>query len=148
MNAKKHLVPTTIFRQGDFFQQKKTLQSCHSNGKQTVLVCNPPYISDSDYANLESQILDHEPITALKAGPKGIEFYDKLLSFLKPFCLTLICEIGIHQRPPLENMFKTYQNEPARFVKDFHGIYRVFILNKTSDILDNTKSLNATFGDS
>jgi release factor glutamine methyltransferase len=44
-----------------------------------LIVSNPPYIADSESAALQREVRDHEPHTALFAGPTGIEIYVRLV---------------------------------------------------------------------
>eukprot|EP00997_Jenningsia_sp_PLL12_P006425 NODE_2970_length_837_cov_50.015228_g2465_i0.p1 GENE.NODE_2970_length_837_cov_50.015228_g2465_i0~~NODE_2970_length_837_cov_50.015228_g2465_i0.p1 ORF type:complete len:202 (-),score=50.97 NODE_2970_length_837_cov_50.015228_g2465_i0:69-674(-) len=48
-------------------------------GEQADLIlCNPPYISEEEYVQLDNSVRDYEPRMALVAGPTGLEFYDRL----------------------------------------------------------------------
>ncbi len=53
-----------------------------------LIVSNPPYISESDYAALASEVRDHEPKLALYAGKDGLDIYRRLIaeahSYLTP----------------------------------------------------------------
>jgi release factor glutamine methyltransferase len=42
------------------------------------VVCNPPYIAEEEYARLQREVRDWEPITALVSGATGLEFYHRL----------------------------------------------------------------------
>ena len=69
-------------------------------GKITLAVANPPYISESEWLDLDPLVKDHEPRGALVAGPVGTEMIDKLLAeaprWLAP-CGALVLEIAPHQ---------------------------------------------------
>lgn len=56
--------------------------------KADVVVCNPPYISEKEYSELDREVRDFEPRPALVAGPTGYEFYERLAkelpAYLKP----------------------------------------------------------------
>jgi len=45
-----------------------------------LIVSNPPYIADSDAATVQREVRDHEPHSALFAGPTGTEVYERLVS--------------------------------------------------------------------
>ncbi len=53
-----------------------------------IVVSNPPYITEADYAKLDDEIRLFEPKLALLAGEDGLEFYHRILSqapdFLTP----------------------------------------------------------------
>ncbi len=46
--------------------------------KLDIVVSNPPYISEEDYATLDPLVRDHEPIQALVGGENGYELYRRL----------------------------------------------------------------------
>jgi release factor glutamine methyltransferase len=45
-----------------------------------LIVSNPPYIPDSEAAALQREVRDHEPRSALFAGPTGMEIYTRLIA--------------------------------------------------------------------
>ena len=44
-----------------------------------VVVSNPPYISESEMAEVPAEVRDHEPHLALLGGPRGIEVIERLV---------------------------------------------------------------------
>jgi release factor glutamine methyltransferase len=44
-----------------------------------LVMSNPPYVSESEYANLMRDVREYEPRTALVAGPTGTEVIDRLI---------------------------------------------------------------------
>lgn len=44
-----------------------------------VIVCNPPYVTTAEYAQLAREVRDHEPYQALVAGEKGTEIIERLI---------------------------------------------------------------------
>jgi release factor glutamine methyltransferase len=69
-------------------------------GKINLVVANPPYVSESEWNDLDPVVRDHEPRHALVAGPLGTEMIDKLLEeaprWLAPGG-ALVLEIAPHQ---------------------------------------------------
>ncbi len=66
-------------------------------GSVDFIVSNPPYVSESEWENLEPELKDHEPLEALVAGKDGLCFYRRIIKdasdWLKPEgCLVI--EIG------------------------------------------------------
>jgi release factor glutamine methyltransferase len=59
------------FFQGDLLQP-------FAGRKADVVVCNPPYIAESEYAGLDQSVKGFEPKTALISGTTGFEFYARL----------------------------------------------------------------------
>ena len=57
-------------------------------GEFDCIVSNPPYIPDGDIAGLDVSVRDYEPMTALKGGDDGLDFYraisDKWRTALHP----------------------------------------------------------------
>jgi len=59
--------------QSDLLEQIPDEEQVH------IVVSNPPYVSQAEYEQLESTVRDHEPQSALLAGPSGLEVYDRLI---------------------------------------------------------------------
>lgn len=59
------------FLQGDLLEPFK-------GRKADFLVCNPPYISEQEFQDLDREVKEFEPRRALVAGPTGLEFYERL----------------------------------------------------------------------
>lgn len=76
-------------------------------GTVDVLVCNPPYLPTSTLAKLAREIIDHEPVVALDAGPYGINIYRRLIigaaDMLKPDGV-LVFEIGLGQEKLVDRL--------------------------------------------
>lgn len=98
-----------------------------------VIVSNPPYIADSEAANLQPEVRLHEPPMALFAGPDGLAAYRALLPdavrLLKPSGL-LALEIGIHQAVPVCALVEQAGLVVADVQKDLGGIPRCIIARK------------------
>ena len=62
-----------------------------------MVVSNPPYVPESDRAEMQREVRDHEPGLALFAGPDGLDIYRRLIPeaarLLKPGG-RLILELG------------------------------------------------------
>jgi release factor glutamine methyltransferase len=48
--------------------------------KFDIIISNPPYLTNSSYAKLDSDIKFYEPKRALVAGVDGLKFYEKIIS--------------------------------------------------------------------
>jgi release factor glutamine methyltransferase len=99
-NAMRHAVGDRIeWLEGDLLVP---LRGRLSEGTVDVIVSNPPYISESDWAGLEPEVRVFEPRMALVGGEQGTEFHERLLresrEFLAPGGL-LVMEIGADQAP-------------------------------------------------
>jgi release factor glutamine methyltransferase len=98
-----------------------------------AIVCNPPYVPESDRASLHPQVRDYEPAAALFAGDNGLAIYRRLIpqahASLVPNGL-LALEIGHGQRDALAALLSGWNS--VRFVDDLQGIPRVALARKAS----------------
>jgi release factor glutamine methyltransferase len=60
-------------------------------GPFDIIVCNPPYVAQTDAENLAPEVRVFEPQEALFAGPDGLSAYDALA----PHCTRLLAEDGV-----------------------------------------------------
>jgi release factor glutamine methyltransferase len=73
-NAAQHGVTERVdFVEGDL------LASLPASMKFNFIVSNPPYVSESEWAELARDVRDFEPRTALVAGPRGTEIIQRLI---------------------------------------------------------------------
>ncbi len=94
------------------------------NQKADFLVCNPPYISEKEYFELDREVRDFEPKNALLAGIEGIEIYRTLASelpqFLNPGALVWL-EIGWNQGQAVRDLFKGPIWKVCKLEQDWAG---------------------------
>lgn len=89
-----------------------TLASTHLldnvDGPLDVILSNPPYITEAEYAELDESVRHFEPPEALVAGPEGLDIYRALIpaaaSKLAPHGW-LMLEIGWQQAHAVHNLF-------------------------------------------
>ncbi len=66
-------------------------------GAVDIVVANPPYLADAEFASLPTEVRDHEPRAALVAGPDGDEVLGRIaagcIRWLRPGGL-IACEIS------------------------------------------------------
>lgn len=73
-NAQQHKVADRIeFREADL------LSGCDSEERFDFVISNPPYVSESEYAELDPDVKDHEPKQALISGPRGTDHIERLV---------------------------------------------------------------------
>ncbi len=93
-----------------------------------LIVSNPPYISEPEYAALACEVRDHEPKLALYAGQDGLDVYRRLIAeavaHLNPHGVVLV-EIGCGQQDAVMQLFEQQHFHVERIVKDYAGIERV-----------------------
>jgi release factor glutamine methyltransferase len=131
-NAGRHAVSERIrFFEGDLFQPFRELDL---QARVDVITANPPYIKADDLPELQPEVRDYEPETALIAGPDGTEVHKRIIfeapNFLKKNG-ALIMEMGIGQTDALINLFGATRayNDPE-VLKDLAGIDRVIAVQK------------------
>ena len=76
--------------------------------KPITFFCNPPYVREDEYAELEPSVKDNEPKRALVSGPTGLEFYERLKAEMGPYLrqnAKLFFEIGTGQGPDIQAIF-------------------------------------------
>ncbi len=72
-NAERHGVANRIT-----FVEADLLDSPELAGPWDVIVSNPPYVREGEFASLPRDVRDHEPREALVAGPRGVELIERL----------------------------------------------------------------------
>lgn len=122
-NAKSNAVNVTCLT-GDFF---------NPFGSKTCdyLVCNPPYISEEEYRELEKDVKEYEPSLALVAGKSGLEFYHRLARELPRYLRKsgkAWFEIGYQQGEDLKKLFQGPSWKRVIVENDWAGHDRFFFL--------------------
>lgn len=93
-----------------------------------LVVSNPPYIPEAEYALLPPDVRDYEPRAALAGGEDGLYFISKLISdagrVLKNggWCLL---EIGAGQSPGVIKLFEEARFSEISSIRDINDIERV-----------------------
>jgi len=101
-----------------------------------LIVCNPPYVSTSEYENLDTNVKNYEPASALLAGDDGLDVYHRIIEkvdeFLKPGA-ALMLEIGYAQGSAVRELLEqTDAFTEISIEKDSHNNDRVVISRKKS----------------
>jgi release factor glutamine methyltransferase len=131
-NAERLTVAGRIeFIEGDLLSP---LRDRGLTGQVDVIVSNPPYIAESEWAGLQPEVRDFEPRSALVSGPTGTEFHERLLRESKEYLVpggTLVMEIGQGQRPTVQKMAEQIGGyTPVEITKDGGGIERIVIVRR------------------
>lgn len=99
--------------------------------KADYVVCNPPYISEPEYVNLDLSVKRYEPKLALVGGETGLEFYRRL-AFDLPTHLNpgakVFFEIGMGQGEALNKIFSNPCWIKKDLRQDWSGKDRFFFL--------------------
>lgn len=70
----------------------------------SLIVANPPYLSDEETVAAQPEVKDFEPRAALSAGPDGAAALERIIGGARPHLApggVLACETGIAQHPAL-----------------------------------------------
>jgi release factor glutamine methyltransferase len=113
-NCHRHNISNLSVHHGDFFEG---VSKCNDVANQCVLVSNPPYISDSDFDQLDEHV-KREPITALVAQEDGTAIISQLINISIKRNMILICEMGYNQRLFFQ---EKYPDLRLFFIQDLSG---------------------------
>lgn len=98
-----------------------------SDEKFDLIVSNPPYISSEDIKNLQTEVRDFEPLSALTDGKDGFSIIKKIIedapNFLKPHGF-LLMEIGFNQSDKVKQMFSSKIWQSVEVLPDLQNIPR------------------------
>lgn len=106
-NVAKHRLTERIeLLQGDLFEP---LVKQLDVNQFDLIVCNPPYVSGSEYEKLAPNVRDYEPKSALLAGTDGLDIYRRLIEKVDAFLKSgaaLMLEIGYAQGPAVRELLE------------------------------------------
>jgi release factor glutamine methyltransferase len=125
-NAATHQVADRIR-----FLESDLLSAVAAEPPFDAIVSNPPYVPETDRATLHAQVRDHEPATALFAGPDGLDIYTRLIpqahAALPPGGL-LALEFGHSQHDALASLLQNWKD--VVFLDDLQQIPRVVLAHR------------------
>ena len=99
--------------------------------KADIIVCNPPYISEEEYRNLDRSVKDYEPIKALVAKEQGYEIYERMSKILPDYLNPggkVYFEIGSTQGERVFQIFYSPIWKKKEVIQDWSGQNRFFFL--------------------
>ncbi|MDR1157927.1 MAG: peptide chain release factor N(5)-glutamine methyltransferase [Oscillospiraceae bacterium] len=99
-----------------------------SLGAFDVLVCNPPYVPDEEWKNLDHSVRDYEPRLALEGGPDGLQFYRSVVAGWRPALRRggrLLFECGVGQAEAVRTLLYREAYGGIETLRDTGGIERV-----------------------
>ena len=126
-NVQRHNVADKIcLLRGDLFD---AFSSSVEKGQVDFTVSNPPYVSESEWKNLEPELRDHEPREALVGGKDGLCFYSQIIKNAADWLMPdgyLIIEIGETQANSIIKLMESEGHyEDIEIIKDLQGKERV-----------------------
>jgi len=99
-----------------------------AEGPFDVIVANLPYVATTDRVSLPREVVDHEPETALFAGPDGLDAIGALVPLASQALTSngwLLLEIGARQADAVRALLARARFGPASVVSDLQGLPRV-----------------------
>lgn len=130
-NAAAHRVGEFIdLREGSVFAPVRPGE----RGTFHVLASNPPYVRDDEWDEMEPNVRDHEPRSALAGGSAGMDVLAPLIAGAHEWLApggTLLCEIGHRQREDALAAANANRGLCAAEVrKDFEGFWRLLVAKR------------------
>jgi release factor glutamine methyltransferase len=132
INVKKHRLESRItLLAGDLFEP---LVPQIDTEKFDLIVCNPPYVSASEFEALAKNVKDYEPKLSLFAGTDGMDIHRRIIesadSFLKPDA-ALMLEIGYAQGQTIRQLLEQKGAfGEIKIEKDFNNNDRIALARK------------------
>lgn len=127
-NADFHNLSDRInFITGDLFQIEFDLDS------YDIIVSNPPYVSLSEYINLQKEITDYEPKQAVTDYEDGFKYYEYIAFKAKNWLRTngqIYFEVGKDQHEKVMSIMLKNDFENVTYHKDLLNIERVVVGQK------------------
>ncbi|MFC1676961.1 peptide chain release factor N(5)-glutamine methyltransferase [Planctomycetota bacterium] len=131
-NIEKHRLKDRIkLLQGDLFEP---IIPQLDTEKFDLVVTNPPYVSSAEFDQLDKNIKDYEPASALLAGDDGLDICRRIIAsaekFLKPDG-ALFMEIGCNQGTAVKELLENTKSfDHITIEKDYHENDRVVLAKK------------------
>ncbi|OUW95004.1 MAG: protein-(glutamine-N5) methyltransferase, release factor-specific [Pelagibacteraceae bacterium TMED237] len=101
--------------------------------KYDIIICNPPYIDENDYKNIQFEIRKFEPKIALLGGKDGLKFYRLFAKYIEKNMKRnsiFIFEIGHNQLNPCIKIFEKTNLILKKISKDIQKIDRTLTFFK------------------
>ena len=126
-NVRRHKVIENVhLLHGDIFN---AFSGIVEKGQFNFIVSNPPYVSESEWKNLEPELRDHEPYEALVGGKDGLCYYRQIIREAADWLMPdgyLIIEIGETQaNETIKLVKKDGHYENIEIIKDLQGKERI-----------------------
>lgn len=130
--ARLRLGHRVLFRHSD-------LLSTYAGEQFDFVVCNPPYVGESETDKVQKQVREFEPKLAVFCGPEGMDIYKRLIpeahAALKPGGW-LVMEIGFSTEEKVKALLSGWTE--VQTTADLQGIPRVIAAQKPNLTTDDT----------
>jgi len=127
-NARRHQVSERAA-----FVAADGLTSFRKRPSFDLIVSNPPYIAEREFAGLQREVREHEPRLALTSGADGLSMIRRLLAEAPDYLVAggyLVLEIGYDQRAAVEQLIGARNWTLVAVRDDLQGIPRIVALKK------------------
>ena len=122
------------FRQVDALK----VESWHKGQLFDFIISNPPYVTATEYANLEPSVKNFEPQLALLGQDDGLVFYQTFAEYGGQVLRDggkFIVEIGSAQGAPVVALFESFGWTDVKLYQDYAKLDRVVVATKPTGIL-------------
>ena len=112
--------------------------------KFNLIVCNPPYVKNSDFLSLDNNIRSYEPKSALVSSDSGMSHLKKVIKGSKKRLYdngVLVVEIGYNQSKEIMNFLKNKGLVILLYQKIFLELKGRYLQNGKI-IIEQSKELN------
>lgn len=113
-------------------------------GTYDIITSNPPYIPTNDINELDPEVQNYEPFSALDGKDDGLFFYRRIAEGAGVFLKQgghLILEIGHDQADAVMKMLAGHHYDEIRCVKDLSGCDRVITACRKKEQNGNIKDI-------
>ena len=116
------------------FQKSNWFQTI--NEKFDIIVCNPPYISTSEFLELPSDVKNYDPEISLLGGADGLDCYRDIAvsihSYLNEGGLAFF-ELGFDQTKCVTEILSRHHLSLIEVIRDINNIERVVCVKKDAE---------------
>ena len=105
------------------------------DGQFDLIVSNPPYISEGEFAQLDPDVRDFEPRLALVAGDDGLDAYRAIASDLPRLSApegTVLLEIGSMQAGRVQALLSAAGFDEQQLHPDLAGLDRCIVARRSA----------------
>lgn len=124
-NACLHSVESQIkFSCSDVFDLSDEL----FQSKYDLLVSNPPYVPKDEWEQLQREVRDFEPSSALTDGKDGLKFYHHMAGIIPTILKSggsIVFEVGLDQAEIVANRLRKAGLAELKITDDLQGVPRV-----------------------
>jgi len=124
-NARLHSVESQIkFSCSDIFD----LSDVIFQSKYDLLVSNPPYVPKDEWEQLQREVRDFEPSSALTDGKDGLKFYHHMAGIIPTILKSggrIVFEVGLGQAETVAGRLKKAGLIELQITNDLQGVPRV-----------------------